>query len=460
MSDLLLGGMTPMRPGHLLSRPSTREVVRFNRRGLGTTTDERFAADTARVNEIVDNITSTGNLNSVNWMPVLDKAGAIARAADSDDDMALIYATEDAIATAAAYVPVVGSVVSILFSLISKLTRWIASAVPGLQWCGPSLPNYVAMNAMNIVHGLPGTTGDLAQQRIYRDDGMLFIGTLLTRRSGIYSWDISPADFISWEDPPMWKHVTSDISGEVPFTMHLERTTSEERKKRLGIACRPRRRFTPPAPPAASGYRQWEDWLRDHPDQAGTDAAKAVGDMVVDLLFEHGDIQELAFGWNSTSLGDRCSTWGYLFSVKALPNETLMALIFWMATLPTTDSPEGAALNTLVSQLPVPGVAGSGMWWSDGLLWSCQDFIRKNTDGYVYHLHALLDEYNRRVASGAIVRPVAAQLVARGRELVPAGLPAGKKAPAPTGWSTGEKVAVGGVAVGAGALVTKLLGWW
>jgi len=27
-------------------------------------------------------------------------------------------------------------------------------------------------------------------------------------------------------------------------------------------------------------------------------------------------------------------------------------------------------------------------------------------------------------------------------------------------WTTGEKVAVGGVAVGAGALVTKLLGWW
>jgi hypothetical protein len=308
-------------------------------------------------------------------------------------------------------------------------------------------------------------TPEEASARVWRDEGMLFVGTLLQKER--YGWETfyaAPGCFWSWHDYPMSappgatlvrssstgvRHVRWEDSylSNTNFTLRLDAgSTLEEKPSLLTVATRPRREFGPISP--AGGYTDWYEYFAAHPDPEGSAAAIVAGDRVARKLLTDGGAEYMGWGFNSDYWGNKCWLSGYFFSVRGLDDETLFGILRWFSTLPTRDQTTGIILPEDFVTIPPedPRLGSTGWSWHPGLDLYLRDMIIRNGKYLDKHYYTLLQEYKRRVDSGTWSLGSAATQQA------------GNGSGEPTGIPTAVKVVAGAAAVG--GLAWLLLRKW
>jgi len=457
--------------------------------GLGATADElRRQANARGLQRLTDNMRGTASSQLEKYGGTLDALANLGAAIQSGGDFTRqLNAVYDAASSVAALFPVYGQVVGVLLEIMQALTKWIASAVPALPTSCQTYPKQAAQHYARVKWGLSLSPDD-AEARVYRDEKMFFIGTVLYRRLATQPFQPAPGCFWMWHDYPMaapsgavlepaiigsnqrmvrW---TDAFLSNTDYTLRLDASGSLSDKERfLSVATRPWRKFPSPISPA-SGYRDWYEYLEAHPDNEGSAAAIEKGDQLVRKLLSDGHGEYMGWGYDSSTLGYRSWLSGYFVTVEGLDDETIFALLRWFSTLPTEDLREGTVLPIDMMVIPPEAdpSAGSGWGWHPGLDYFLRDFILNNGPYMAYHYSVLLQEYRRRKAAGTwtiSARPI--DVVGGASRLPgilyidPAMIVEGKEEKKDdTKWSTGTKVVVGAGVVGAIAGITKLLRLW
>lgn len=450
--------------------------------GLGATVDElRRQANARGLQRLTDNMRGTASSQLEKYGGTLDALADLGAAIQSGGNFTRqLNAVYDAASSVAALFPVYGQVVSVLLEVMQALTNWIASAVPAMPTSCHTYHKQAAQHYARVKWGLSLSPDD-AEARVYRDEKMFFIGTVLYRRLATQPFQPAPGCFWSWDDYPMaapsgtvleeewgyrWVRFPDGFLSNTDYTLRLDAGGSLSDKERLlSVATRPRRKFPSPISPA-SGYRDWYEYLEAHPDNEGTAAAIEKGDQLARKLLSDGHGEYMGWGYDSSTLGYRSWLSGYFVTVEGLDDETIFALLRWFSTLPTEDLPEGTVLPVDMMVIPPEAdpSAGDGWGWIPGLDYFLRIFIQNAGPNMAYHYSVLLQEYRRRKAAGTwtiSARPI--DVVGRASRLPgilyidPAMIVEGKD---DTKWSTGTKVAVGVGVVGAIAGITKLLRLW
>lgn len=450
--------------------------------GLGTPAEElRREANAAAIARINDSIRGTASAQIERYGQAFDALANFGRAIQSGGDFtAQLNAAYDTIETVAGMIPVYGTALRALFAVMQSLTNWLASVIPSMPDSCNTYPKQAAQHYARAKWGL-SLTPDEAEARVYRDERLFFIGTVLSRRYATSPYYPAPSCFWIWHDFPMAAPSGAVLEPSVvgsnqrmvdwpdaflsntDYTLRLDASGSLEDKQRfLTVATRPWREFPSPVSPA-SGYRDWYDYLQSHPDNEGSAAAIAKGDQVAEKLLTDGNGEYMGWGYDSSSLGYRSWLSGYFVSVEGLDDETIFGLLRWFSSLPTENLREGTILPTEMMVIPPedPSV-GDGWGWHPGLDFFLRDFIYNNGPYMAYHYSVLLQEYKRRKDAGiwTIRMPGTTMLplIRRSGPTLSPKLP--KKEPESTSWSTGTKVAVGVGAAAVAAGILKLLKVW
>lgn len=459
-TNLMIGGTGIARPSSRLSIPTLGEVARYSG-GLGVTAMTPAEADVAArrsMGSVYGNMASRGQAILDRYGPGIDALAGGVRAIDSGSDADIAWATMDVALAAVALVPPVGTIVAAVGKILTGLIKWLVETYPAYQvQCTPSAvrrlcETYVAR------YGRSGTANMFAT--VLRDERRFWIGSTHTRAGSAGSW--------SWanNNENICKDYLPGVVGprafeggpitDVRFCTYMDRGTEAERMARLEIACRPVRGYKPGVP-APWGSRSWLEWENENParqQKRYDDMAAAVvaGQEIRDDLIANGDPRYV--GW----WGEQCAWYGFWIKLAGLPNESLIETLSKVAQSAPESLPDNVDPNTYIQLAPdTPGV----VFWEDGLVGAYLRFFQwvprlEKT----YAVKALIDEYNDRVASGAIVRASrfapTTTVIRDVSESRKAAMAAAESKP----WTTGETVAAVGITGGLVAVATKLAGWW
>ena len=403
------------------------------------------AADAARMREVLGNIESNVDVVQTAYGPALAAFANVASAVSTGNYEAIrdaLFQAMNTIASIASMIGPVGAIVGAVLQVLTRVMEWLVKTYPAAAvdcfWAGQHLKHVCRL--------YKGADDDDTAAVVYRDEGRFWLGTTLTRGDSWRSWSLArnSENRPKWSDPPMVPR-SGRTEGDVYYEDLINFDTSQaNRLVLLKEFCYPRRMFKTAAPGGALGAKSWLQFLREHPDPEGSNAAILVGDQVHTRLLRDGDPRVVSGPYNS----DRCWQVGFLVKCTGFPDSTIVNLLRKMCDSQGPAADVAAANGLVVGE---PDKAGGMMYWSDGLADSIWHFIQMSRYPEC-HFNALLNEYNRRGLGVAAMR-----LAPMARDLKPL---IGSKTETKTGMSTGAKVAVGVGVTGAVAGVLKLLKVW
>jgi hypothetical protein len=362
--------------------------------GFGVIGDvERQQAAVNRAATIISGVEQAAVENITPYVPAIDKlaTGALA-AADGRIEESMRQWT-DGLALAVGTVGPVGVALASIFKLLTEGMLWLCKEFPARQVC---CAGYLDTE-------LPRQFGSIDIGVFYREEGWLYVSSMLMRSSKASSFSAS----------------MSDCFPSLPGG-YFNASTDAGREEALKRLCAPRRVYRDAKPPGA-GYKSWyeyEAFLKREGKfdamQTELDAAAKIGDDVFSKLRDEGELRKFSF-----AMGDLCWAQGFAFKVRALPNHTLLNVIRKLLLLAPaepkagTERPSATVMDEVADVPEVVGMeeitypdlpASTVILWVDQLA-DAIAYSFAASDQATYHMHALVTEYKRRLDAGTITKP-------------------------------------------------------